>query len=703
MPRIYDSSYLTQRKAEKAAAQSFYTPVSTAVGGFQPLLGIKDSSILYAVKNGAMTEYTRFDTCVEIDPGCPCPVLNATVGTSNPAIPGPVRGITFTVGSVIVSWQAPTTGDGPFSYVVTPYLNGKALSSVTTTSLTYRFTELDELKIYHFTVCAINAAGQGPDVTSTSFMAPPAILSGILQGTSPAVSISSSIIYIVNAGLNAVLTYDSVQNYGATIASRLMYIWVASVVQAWNWVMRESHVSGIQDNWNWTTNVAPVSLDHLDCVVWIAAAIDYVTSFIVPNYHSIYTYDSATLTRVQNTGNWVSWQNAWNAWYAYRQDDGAAAAITTMPTTSANWNSTIIVDGHTVSDISGFPQPQQWTRLTVQGKQQKYLTHTWDSVRTTCLSDAVEQDIVQFVVPLTGADRDAEIDNVLQMSGQLTDQQKVQAEFWAGSAVNTIAPPLMSVWLWKEYVRMIGATSSTIMYSLLDLAVHMFEGGRITWRIKSKYMQDRPIQEIRRRYAGQPVQNWNGQTDGSQWVPYQRANFVTPPFSDFNSGHSHFTKLFALTMGKWFGTNIVKNPITYDHLSLMAPFFTSNQSGAYGDFVVEKGTSLVQPGVAPMAPVTLSFATWEDMATSAGMSRLYGGIHTITSHTTSQTTAILVDSYVNSTWNISATTAIVPIGGMSYVPDAEPDQGAQTILDWIASQAAPLEPASVPSDPAPSQ
>jgi hypothetical protein len=40
---------------------------------------------------------------------------------------------------------------------------------------------------------------------------------------------------------------------------------------------------------------------------------------------------------------------------------------------------------------------------------------------------------------------------------------------------------------------------------------------------------------------------------------------------------------------------------------------------------------------------------------------------------------------------------------MSYVADAEPDQGAQTILDWIASQAAPLEPASVPSDPAPSQ
>jgi hypothetical protein len=42
------------------------------------------------------------------------------------------------------------------------------------------------------------------------------------------------------------------------------------------------------------------------------------------------------------------------------------------------------------------------------------------------------------------------------------------------------------------------------------------------------------------------------------------------------------------------------------------------------------------------------------MADSAGMSRLYGGIHAIAAHSNSQTVAMEVDGYINSTWNIRA-------------------------------------------------
>jgi hypothetical protein len=41
-----------------------------------------------------------------------------------------------------------------------------------------------------------------------------------------------------------------------------------------------------------------------------------------------------------------------------RQSDGSSAALTTMPTGSANWNQTIVVDGVTVNNIAGFPAPQ---------------------------------------------------------------------------------------------------------------------------------------------------------------------------------------------------------------------------------------------------------------------------------------------------------------------------------------------------------
>jgi hypothetical protein len=351
--------------------------------------------------------------------------------------------------------------------------------------------------------------------------------------------------------------------------------------------------------------------------------------------------------------------NTWQVWLAGRQADGYTQAITTMPTESANWNNTIVVDGTTVTDISAFPQPQQWTRLTVQGALQKYATYTWDSVTSTCaLSGQTETDLQQQVLqafpPLTGDDRDAEIDSMMQIVQTLTDTQKVQAEFWAGSAKGSVSPPLMAVWLWKEYARSVVPTCPTLIFSLLDLAVNLFENSRFVWGLKGQIMQDRPIQEVRRRYTGRTLQSWNGTVDGSQWVPYQRANFVTPPFPDYSSGHSAFTSAFSLVMTKWFNATITKNPITYDNLPIMCPLFTATQTTNYGDFVVSPGASLIQPGVAPSQAVVLSFNQWSDIATSAGMSRLYGGIHTLAAHQASQFAATnCVKPQVDSTWNIT--------------------------------------------------
>jgi len=651
MSRIFDSSHLTQRKAEKAIAGSFLS-----LGGSKPMLGIKDSSILYAVKSGSMTQYSRLPTCIEVSPGCPCAPLNAA--PFNPALlPGLVSGITFTVGSILVSWVAPILGPGPFTYTVTPYLHGAALPSVLTTSTSYRFTHLQEMQPYTFTVTAINAFGPGAAVSTPLFVAPPSDLPVILSGAPiPPVDVSPSLLYIINAGLDYVMNYAQGLNVGPTIISRIMYLWVASIVQAWNWITADSHVSGIHDQWNWDSKAA-VPLSDCDAILFICSVVDHVTPLIVPGpYVSIYNCSAEAIARVQAAGQWSAWLLRWQTWLTSRQADGAAAAITTLPTGSANWAETIIVDGVTVNAIMEFPQPQQWTRLTVQGRKQGYLTYTWDNVASTCLLAQDEMDIQASVVPATGADRNAEIDSVLVMTAALTDVQKIQAEFWAGSAVGSISPPLMTVWLWKEYMRAVGVNCSTLLYSLLDLSIHMFEAGRVTWGIKALYMQDRPIQEIRRRYAGQQVASWSSATvDGAQWVPYQRANFVTPPFPDFTSGHSCFAKCFALTMTKWFGSTITKNVVSYDNLQWMAPLFPSMASTMqqpYGDFVILAGSSLVQPGVVPAAPVTLSFQTWDDVALSAGMSRLYGGIHTMTAHTGAQTVAVLVDGYVNSTWSI---------------------------------------------------
>lgn len=665
MSRIYDSSHLTQRKAEQAIANGFLTKVGTApnnnqVYGTKAMLGIKDSSILYAVKNGQMTQYTRLPTCIEISPGCPCPELNASLAVQpiHPNIPGQVSGIVFTIGSIILSWTAPTVGAGPFTYIVTPYLNGVALASVTTDETTHRFTNLEEMRSYTFTVCAMNSAGQGIPVLTPVFMAPPQDLGVILAGNAlSSMDITNSLTYIVNAGVNYLLEYAARLGAGPTTTSRLMYLWVSSLVQAWNWVTVDTRITGTHDNWNWDTKGG--ILPDCDIILWICGVVDHITPLIVPGtYHSIYNCSAADVERVQTAGQWSTWLGLWNTWFAYRLTDGATAAVSTMPTGSDNWNNTIVVDGVTVNNINNFPDPQKWTRLTVNGNKQGYLTYTWDNVLSTCLTTQNEIDIQDSVAPAVGADRDAEIDDMMNIVQNLTDVQKVQAEFWAGSGVGTISPPLMFVWLWKEYVRSTNIQCSTIMYSLLDLVIHMYESGRVTWRIKALHMQDRPIQEIRRRYAGQQVASWNGTVDGAQWVPYQHANFVTPPFPDFTSGHSGFSKVFALTMSKWFGNNIRKNLVTYDNLTLMGPIFKNTQTAAYGDFVVSPNSSPIESTV-PSTPVTLSFSTWEEMANSAGMSRLYGGIHTIAAHTAAQTVAVQVDGYINSVWNIDFTAPIM--------------------------------------------
>lgn len=652
---IFDSSQLTKRRGDKAIANSFLTRMGfpNNLPGSAPYLGITSNSIMNAVKSGSMTQYTRYPTCVAISPGCPCPQTNANVNTDTTTngIPGSVSNITITIGSIIVSWNPPATGTGPFSYIITPYLDGTALEPVTTTQTSYRFADLEEWRPYTFTVCAMNTFGSSPTIVTDYILAPPSDLSLILSGSSQTITPEHSLKYVLNIALNRVLKYVASVNLGPTKGSRFIYVWIMSVVSAWNWVRSESMITGIKDNWNWNTKLAS-SLSDNDSIIWLCTVIDYITPFFIPSgYTTLFSCSDTIVNRVKIAGEWNNWVSAWQTWFNGRDADGYKAATTTQPTESANWNKTIVIDGTTVNNISEFPQPQEWTRLTVQGKKQGYLTHTWDSVQSTCLNEENEAAIQDYVVPLTGLNRDAEVDAVLEITAGLTDEQKIIAEFWAGGP-GTVSPPLMFIWLWKKYILSRDSdTSSTIMYSLLDLAIHLFEGGRVTWRLKAAYMEARPIQEIRRRYAGQQIQSWNGMVDGAQWVPYQEANFVTPPFADFPSGHSHFSRAFALTMTKWFGENIQKGKVFYDKLELICPVFKTGVSGTFGDFTIPIGKSSIQTNV-PSSPITLSFSTWNDMANQAGMSRLYGGIHCLTAHTASQTVAGIVDIYINSTWDI---------------------------------------------------
>jgi membrane-associated phospholipid phosphatase len=90
------------------------------------------------------------------------------------------------------------------------------------------------------------------------------------------------------------------------------------------------------------------------------------------------------------------------------------------------------------------------------------------------------------------------------------------------------------------------------------------------------------------------------------WVPYQRATFVTPAFAGFVSGHSTFSRsgaevLTAITGSAYFPGGLYQWKVPV------------------GALIHEKG---------PSTEVTLQWATYRDASDLAGISRLYGGIHT---------------------------------------------------------------------------
>jgi hypothetical protein len=92
--------------------------------------------------------------------------------------------------------------------------------------------------------------------------------------------------------------------------------------------------------------------------------------------------------------------------------------------------------------------------------------------------------------------------------------------------------------------------------------------------------------------------------DGSQWIPYQRSSFPTPPFPDYVSGHSAFSAAAARVLTLWTGV---------DHFGYSV--------------MLAAGSSRIEPGDTPAKPVVLSWETFTEAADEAGLSRRFGGIH----------------------------------------------------------------------------
>jgi PAP2 superfamily len=198
---------------------------------------------------------------------------------------------------------------------------------------------------------------------------------------------------------------------------------------------------------------------------------------------------------------------------------------------------------------------------------------------------------------------------ILNYSANLTDTQKVIAEYWADGP-STDQPP--GHWnLFAQFVAQrdhYDLDTNVKLFFILTNAI--FDAGIAAWDCKLFYNSVRPITAIHYLFNKKQVKAWAGPNKGTQliqgqdWLPYQAATVVTPAFPEHVSGHSIFSAS---------GATVLKR-------------FTGSDSFGFSH-TVKAQTSLFEPGLVPAQDITLSYPTFSGAADEAGLSRRYGGIH----------------------------------------------------------------------------
>jgi len=203
----------------------------------------------------------------------------------------------------------------------------------------------------------------------------------------------------------------------------------------------------------------------------------------------------------------------------------------------------------------------------------------------------------------------AQARELVAISAALTDREKTIAEYWSDGVDSESTP--------GNWVRFADWVSARDHHTLDDdvkmffaLSNAMLDASIGAWDAKRAYDSVRPVTVIPLLFRGKTIRAWGGpgkgtvQMDGSLWIPYQQATFPTPPTAEYVSGLSTFSAAAARILELWTGSEHFGNSVT-----------------------LPAGSSKIEPGEAPVRPVTLYWATFADAADEAGMSGRYAGLH----------------------------------------------------------------------------
>jgi hypothetical protein len=272
----------------------------------------------------------------------------------------------------------------------------------------------------------------------------------------------------------------------------------------------------------------------------------------------------------------------------------------------------------TYSDYTGFTpantaevlrDPNRWQPLLVNGVAQRWLLPHWGMVTpfAASISDAQFRNPAlsegPYLYPTRGYWQQAL--DVAELSGQLGDREKAIAEYWA-DGVTTVSPPGHWCLFAQTVSRRHGYPVDQDVKLFFILTNALMDSTIAAWQVKRSTDSIRPVTVIRSLFSNRQIRAWAGRGLGVRTIYGAdfRSYLPTPPFASYVSGHSTLSAAAAEILKRFAGDD----------------YFGES-------FTVLPGTSLVEPGLTPGLPITLSWRTFSEAADEAGMSRRYGGIH----------------------------------------------------------------------------
>jgi hypothetical protein len=194
------------------------------------------------------------------------------------------------------------------------------------------------------------------------------------------------------------------------------------------------------------------------------------------------------------------------------------------------------------------------------------------------------------------------VDEVLEASAALTDEQKVKAEVFDNKVWGIGHSQIVIA---RQHDHELGVHGWAHLF--LTHLMATFDPLIAVWHLKTKYDAVRPFSAIQHVYGSRPVTAWGGVGMGTvddlpadEWASYLNVG----DHQEYPSGSTTLCSAEAQAMRRFFGDDVLD-----------------------WRFTVPAGGTLVEPGITPASDIEVHWPTWTDFLNDCGTSRVWGGVH----------------------------------------------------------------------------